>query len=343
MDTKRLATLRNLTLVLVCVFFVLAACTPAATPVSTATSAPGESAQGKKDFTICQINASLAEPWNVQMDEDIKTAAAQYPNAEFPNVTVTVQYKDSQGDVLRQRAQLEECILAKVDAILIGPIESGPMTEPVSLAMDAGIPVFLIARGVNGEKFTQYVGSDEFKLSYAQTQWVVEKYKGQKAKVVYLQGLMTSTPAQERYEGFLKAIEGSDIEVIFTADAKWDEATARSEMESALARFSDIDVVIGANDPAAHGAYLAAKAAGRESEMIFVGIDGLKHEGQVYVQQGVLAMTVIDRTGGDIGLHNAVKYLMGEDIGPQIFYKKALLLDSNGQTEVDVPDSVKQK
>lgn len=343
MDTKRLATLRNLTFVLVCVFFVLAACTPAAMPVSTATSAPGESAQGKKDFTFCQINASLAEPWNVQMDEDIKTAAAQYPSAEFPNVTVTVQYKDSQGDVLRQRAQLEECVLAKVDAILLGPIEAGPMTEPVSLAMDAGIPVFNVGRNINGEKYTQYIGSDEFKLSYAQTQWVVEKYKGQKAKVVYLQGLMTSTPAQERYEGFLKAIEGSDIEVIFTADAKWDEAVARSEMESALARFSDIDVVIGANDPAAHGAYLAAKAAGRESEMIFVGIDGLKHEGQVYVQQGILAMTIIDRTGGDIGLHNAVKYLMGQDIGPQIFYKKALLLDSNGQTEVDVPDSVKQK
>ena len=343
MKIKQSLPFRLLALASFYVVLALVACAPAVTPVSTATSAPGESVQEKKDFTFCQINASLAEPWNVQMDEDIKTAAAQYPSEEFPDVTVTVQYKDSQGDTLRQRAQLEECVLAKVDAILLGPIEAGPMTEPVSLAMDAGIPVFLVGRNINGEKYTQYVGSDEFKLSYAQTQWIVEKYKGQNAKVVYLQGLMTSTPAQERYEGFLKAIEGSDVEVIFTADAKWDEAAARSEMESALARFSDIDVVIGANDPAAHGAYLAAKAAGRESEMIFVGIDGLKHEGQVYVQQGVLAMTIIDRTGGDIGLHNAVKYLLGQDIGPQSFYKKALLLDSNGQTEVDVPDSVKQK
>jgi ribose transport system substrate-binding protein len=342
MRIKRSLTFRFLALVSLCVVLALAACAPATTSVPATTSAPADTAQTKKDFTVCQINASLSEPWNVQMDEDIKMAAAKYPNPEFPDVTVTVQYKDSQNDVLRQRAQLEECILAKVDAILLGPIEAGPMTDPVALAVDAGIPVFLIGRGVNGDKYTQYVGSDEFKLSYAQAQWIVEKYKGQKAKVIYLQGTMTSTAAQERYAGFLKAIEGSDIEVIFTADAKWDESTARSEMESALSRFDKIDVVIGANDPAAHGAYLAAKAAGREKDIIFVGIDGLKHEGQVYIKEGILAMTIIDRTGGDLALDNAVKYLTGKDFGAHTFFKKALLMDSNGQVEVDVPDSVKQ-
>jgi ribose transport system substrate-binding protein len=295
-----------------------------------------------KKFTICMLNPSLSEPWNVQMDEDIKNAAAKYPNAEFPNVTVEVQYKDAQNDVLVQRSQLEECVLAKVDAIIAGPIEAGPMTEPIAAAVDAGIPVFLVGRGVNGDKYTQYIGSDEFKLSYGQAQWVVDNYGGKKPKVVYLQGMMTSSPGQERYDGFLKAIEGSDLDVIFTADAKWDEATARSEMESALSRFDKIDVVIGANDPSAHGAYLAAQAAGREKEMAFTGIDGLVYEGQQYVKDGILAMTIIDRTGGDIGLDNAVKYLMGMDIGPKTFFKKGILMDKNGQVEVDIPDSVKE-
>jgi ribose transport system substrate-binding protein len=276
------------------------------------------------------------------MDEDIKAAAAAYPSDEFPNVKVTVQYKDAQNDVLRQRAQLEECVLAKVDAIIAGPIEAGPMTEPIAKAVEAGIPVFLVGRGVNGDQYTQYIGSDEFKLSYAQAKWVVDNFNGKNAKVIYLQGLMTSSPAQERYEGFLKAIKGSDIDVIFTADAKWDEAHARSEMESALSRFDKIEVVVGANDPSAHGAYLAAKAAGREGEMIFTGIDGLKYEGQAYVEQGILAMTIIDRTGGDIGLDNAIKYLEGKDIGPKTFYKKGILMDKNGQVEVDIPDSVKE-
>lgn len=320
---------------------VFASCAKTTAPTA-APAGAAEPAEEKKEFTICMLNPSLSEPWNVQMDEDIKAAAATYPNDEYPNVYVTVQYKDAQNDVLLQRAQLEECVAAGVDAIIGGPIEAGPMTQPIADAVDAGIPVFLVGRGVDGDKYTQYIGSDEFKLSYAQAKWVVDNYGGTAPNVVYLQGMMTSSPGQERYDGFLKAIEGSDLNVIFTADAKWDEATARTEMESALARFDDIDVVIGANDPSAHGAYLAAKAAGREKEMIFTGIDGLKYEGQVYVADGIFAMTIIDITGGDIGLHNAVKYLLGEDIGPKTFYKSAVQLDKNGLLTLDIPDSVKE-
>lgn len=330
-------------LVLAVFAFVMAAC---AAPVATAapTAAPVKPAPTAemKNFTICMLNPSLSEPWNVQMDADIKAAAATYPNEKYPNVKVTVQFKDAQNDVLLQRGQLEECVLAKVNAIIAGPIEAGPMTAPIAAAMDAGIPVFLVGRGVDGDKYTQYIGSDEYKLSYAEAKWVVDNYGGKKPNVVYLQGMMTSSPGQERYNGFLKAIKGSDLNVVFTADAKWDEATARTEMESALARYPKIDVVIGANDPSAHGAYLAAKAAGREKEMVFVGIDGLKYEGQVYVKDGIFAMTIIDATGGDIGLNNAVKYLLGQDIGPKTFFKKAIQLDKNGLLTLDIPDSVKQ-
>lgn len=321
---------------------VLAACSaPAAATAAPAAVKPAATME-VKNFTICDLNASLSEPWNVQMDADIKAAAAAYPNEKYPNVHVTVQYKDAQNDVLLQRSQLEECVLAKVNAIIAGPIEAGPMTAPIAAAMDAGIPVFLVGRGVDGDKYTQYIGSDEYKLSYAEASWVVKNYGGKKPNVIYLQGMMTSSPGQERYAGFLKAIKGSDLNVVFTADAKWDEATARTEMESALSRYNKIDVVIGANDPSAHGAYLAAKAAGREKEMVFIGIDGLLYEGQVYVKDGIFAMTIIDATGGDIGLNNAVKYLMGEDIGVKTFFKKAIQLDKDGKVVIDIPDSVKQ-
>ena len=270
----------------------------------------------------------------VQMDEDIKIAAAEYPNDEFPNVTVSVQYKDALNGVLKQKSQLEECVVAGVDAILISPVEAGPMTEPIADAIDAGIPVFLVARGVEGDKYTQYVGSDEFALGHAVGQWIVDKYGGSAPKVVELQGRMTSSPAQERHEGFLAAIEDSDVEVIFAADVGWSEPNSRAEMKSILEIYDEIDVVFGANDPSAYGAYIAAKAVDREDEMVFIGIDGLPFEGQGYVQDGILAMTIIDATGGDIALHNAVNYLMGSDV-KKTFRKSAILFDENGETVID--------
>ena len=129
---------------------------------------------------------------------------------------------------------------------------------------------------------------------------------------------MTSTPGQDRHSGFLEGIKGSGIEVIFEADMKWLEPNARKEMESALARFEEIDLVYAHNDPAAHGAYLAARAAGREKNIIFVGIDGLPHEGQIYVKQGILEASFEYPTGGKEAIENAVAILNSKKVPKEI-------------------------
>ena len=133
-----------------------------------------------------------------------------------------------------------------------------------------------------------------------------------------LKGLMTSTPGQDRNSGFREGIKGSGIEIVFEADMKWLEPNARKEMESALARFDKIDLVYAHNDPGAHGAYLAAKAAGREKEMLFVGIDGLPQEGQVYVRQGIEAASFEYPNGGKEAIDRALDILNGKAVPKEI-------------------------
>jgi ribose transport system substrate-binding protein len=89
-------------------------------------------------------------------------------------------------------------------------------------------------------------------------------------------------------------------------------------MESALARFKNIDLVYAHNDPGAHGAYLAAKAAGREKAITFVGIDALPQEGQAYVRQGVLSASFEYPTGGREAIEAALKILNGEEVSKEI-------------------------
>ncbi|MEJ5239416.1 MAG: hypothetical protein WHT82_13735, partial [Limisphaera sp.] len=72
------------------------------------------------------------------------------------------------------------------------------------------------------------------------------------------------------------------------------------------------------NDPGAHGAYLAARAAGREKEMLFVGIDALPHEGVAYVRQGILDATFEYPTGGAEAIETALRILRGETVPKQI-------------------------
>src|SRR5215469_3202898 len=237
--------------------------------------------KAKSSYTIGMSQCNLGEPWRVEMNAQIKAAADKHPNLQ-------VIFKNAENDTLKQRAHLEEFVSAGVDLIIISPKEAQPLTEPVAKAMDSGIPVIVLDRAVLGDKYSCFIGADNKKIGHAAGEWIVKKLGG-KGKVVELKGLMTSTPGQDRNSGFREAIAGTGIEVIFDADMKWLEPNARQEMESALSRFNKINCVYGHNDPGAHGAYLAAKGAGREKEMLFVGIDALPQEGVAYVQQGILS------------------------------------------------------
>jgi len=280
---------------------------------SDSSSTPGgegaSSGGSERAYTIGMSQCNLGEPWRVQMNEDIRDAAARHANLK-------VVFKDAQNDTLKQRAHVEEFVSSKVDLLIISPKEAQPLTEPVARAMEAGVPVIVLDRRLIGDNYTCFIGADNKKIGKAAGEWIV-KTLGGKGNVVELMGLQTSTPGQDRHSGFLEGIAGSDIKVIFSADMKWLEPDARKEMESALSRFDQIDLVYGHNDPGAHGAYLAARAAGRTG-IQFVGIDALPQEGVAYVNQGILDATFQYPTGGAEAVDIALKILAGEEVPKEI-------------------------
>jgi ribose transport system substrate-binding protein len=286
-------------------------------------SATPSGAAPSRTYTIGMSQCNLGEPWRVEMNANVKTAASKHPELK-------VVFKDAQNDTLKQRAHVEEFVSAKVDLLIISPKEAQPLTEPVAKAMDAGIPVIVLDRGLIGDKYTCFIGADNKKIGKAAGEWVKQKLGG-KGKIVELKGLMTSPPGQDRHSGFVDGIAKSGIEVVFEADMKWLEPDARKEMESALSRYPQIDLVYAHNDPGAHGAYLAAKAAGREKNILFVGIDALPQEGVAYVSQGILAATFQYPTGGQEAIDVALKVLKGEKVPKQITLGSRLFTPENAK------------
>lgn len=289
--------------------------------VSPGGAEPDEREQSKTQWVIGMSQCNLGEPWRVQMNADIKNAAAAHTE-------IKALYKDAQNDSLKQKAQIEEFVSAGVDLIIVSPKEAAPLTQPVAAAYNAGIPVIVLDRRVLGDQYTCFIGADNKRIGNAAGKWIVKQLGG-KGNVVELKGLMTSTPGQDRNSGFRKGIEGAEINVIFEADMKWLEPDARKEMESALARFARIDLVYAHNDPGAHGAYLAAKAAGREKEMLFVGIDALPHEGRAYVGQGILAASFEYPTGGREAIETALMILRKERVEKEITLSSRVFTKDN--------------
>lgn len=320
-------TIKSSTTIVVCLFVLVLTILP-----STACKKQDETSGTEKEkteaveasapqWTIGMSQCNLGEPWRVQMNLDVKNESERHPELK-------VIFKDAQNDSLKQRSQIEEFINAGVDLIIVSPKEAAPLTPPVAAAYENGIPVIVLDRRVLGEEYTCFIGADNKKIGKAAGEWIVERLGG-KGRVVELKGLMTSTPGQDRHSGFREGIKGSEIEIIFEADMKWLEPEARKEMESALARFERIDLVYAHNDPGAHGAYLAAKAAGREQDIIFVGIDALPHEGQIYVKQGVLGASFEYPTGGREAIQSALEILGGRPVEKEIVLSSRVFTKEN--------------
>jgi len=284
----------------------------------------GHAGTAEDPWVIGMSQCNLGEPWRVQMDADVRAVAENHPN-------LRVIFKDAQNNALTQRAQVEEFVEQGVDLIIISPKEAAPLTRPVAEAYQRGIPVIVLDREVQGEEFTTFIGADNVRIGREAGAWIREML-GNGGKIVELKGLMTSTPGQDRNRGFLEGLaldENPELELVFSGEMQWLEPNARREMESALATNAQIDVVYAHNDPGAHGAWLAARAAGREEEMLFVGIDALAHEGQQYVREGIMDATFLYPTGGEEAIEAALAILRGEEVPKTVVLGTRLFTKGN--------------
>jgi ribose transport system substrate-binding protein len=274
---------------------------------------PSPAAHGaRKNYTIGMSQCNLGEPWRVQMNKDIEAAAAKHPE-------IKMIYRDAQNRSETQQSQVREFVQQRVNLIVISPKEARPLTRPVEEAMDAGIPVIVLDRKIQGTKYTCFIGGDNVKIGREAGKFMAQLLGG-KGDIIEIQGLGTSTPAKERHDGFMDGIKGSKIKILESVDCQWLEPNAQREMASALSRFPKIDAVYGHNDPSAHGAYQAAKqeGKGREKQIKFVGIDALPTEGVRYVKTGVLTATFQYPTGGAEAIDNALKILTGAKVPKNI-------------------------
>ncbi len=270
-------------------------------------------AEANKRFVIGVSQSNLGEPYRVQMNADLAREAQAHPE-------LTLIFKDAQNDSLRQRAQVEELVSQGISLLIISPKESAPLTEPVARVYEQGIGVIVLDRRVEGDRFTSFIGPDNRRIGQAAGKWAVEALGGT-GKLVELKGLMTSSPARERHQGFWEGVDrerNPGMEVVFEADTEWLEPNARREMASALAVHPKIDLVFAHNDPATHGAYLAAKAVGREREMKLMGIDALPHEGVRYVREGLLDVTFAYPTCAKEAIELALKVLAKQSVPKQV-------------------------
>src|SRR6201999_811368 len=128
-------------------------------------------AQGKK-YVFGFSQCTITEPWRVQFNKAMKKEADKYPEVELI-------IADGQDKTEKQVADTESLIRQGVDVLLISPKESAGLTGVVLEAIDKKIPVIVLDRNVNTDKYTQFVGGDNKLIGREAGKYTVELLGGE--------------------------------------------------------------------------------------------------------------------------------------------------------------------
>ena len=234
------------------------------------------------------------DEWRHKMNNEIVREALFYDGVE-------VEIRTAKDNNRNQIADIKYFIDKKVDLLIVAPNEAAAITPVVEKAYRQGIPVVVIDRKILSDKYTAFVGADNYEIGKDVGQYILNRLHG-KGKVLEITGLEGSTPAMDRHKGLTDVLkEEPGIEITASVDGAWLQSVAGEKMDSVFQTNKNIDLVFAQNDRMAIGAYLSARQQQLEKEMLFVGIDALpgKEYGVEQIINGVLDATFIYPTGGD--------------------------------------------
>ena len=190
-----------------------------------------------------------------------------YPNLKFVLATAP--------DSTKQAADLEDMVTTRnIDGLVILPGDPDAMTASIKKVKDAGKWVTVVDRQLSQPGIPDlYVAGDNPGLG-ATTAAYFKKALPNGGNIVVLRGLPIPIDKQ-RVDAFMDGIKGTNIKVLDSQFANWNRDDGYKVMQDFLTKYPNIDAVWAQDDDILVGALKAAKEAGRDDKMWFVGGAGM--------------------------------------------------------------------
>ena len=263
--------------------------------------------------------------WRDKQNAELRMGAYFHDNVEL-------RFASAYDSDERQIQQIDSLVDEGIDLLIVAPNQVATISPAIDRAFDKGIPVIVFERKTNSQKYTAYIGADNYEMGRMMGEYIATRLKGQ-GKVMELMGLEGSSPAIERHKGFRESIsQHPGIEVIATLQGDWTEPTAYHIVKEWRNDHPDmqVDLVFGMNDRSAMGARWAFSEQGGTLPL-FCGIDGLPGEngGIRLVRDSLLDASYIYPTHGDQLIQLAVDILDNKPYDKEKLLMSALVTKDN--------------
>ena len=294
-------------------------------------------AQQPRKYVI-GVSQCSEDIWRDKLNDELKMG-------EYLNDSLIVKLASSNDDNVLQNKQINQFVDEGVDLLIVSPNQLSAISKAVERAYDKGIPVILYDRKTNSDKYTAFIGCDNYTIGKSMGSFIAQQLQG-KGRVVEISGLEGSSPALERHRGFMDAIKPyPGLQVVASEGGNWKEEGGIQAMKRILKQTQDFDYVFAHNDRLAWGAYVAARQMRVKRNYKYTGVDGMATEGGglELVRDGIFEASYLYPTKGDEVIALAMKILKHQPYERDNYLSTSIITQANAAlTLMEARDAERQ-
>ncbi|MEX3628575.1 MAG: sugar ABC transporter substrate-binding protein [Burkholderia sp.] len=236
----------------------------------------GAHAQVAHKPKVALVMKSLANEFFLTMENGAKEYQ-QHNLAMFDLITNGIK---DETDTSNQIRIVEQMIVSKVDAIVLALADSKALVPVVKKAVDAGIIVINIDNRLDPDMLKSknlnvpFVGPDNRKGARKIGDYLAKNLKAGD-EVGIIEGVSTTTNAQQRTAGFQDAMKAVGAKVVSLQSGEWEIDKGNAVASAMRNEYPNLKALLCGNDSMAIGAVSAVRAASKAGMVYVVGYDNI--------------------------------------------------------------------
>ncbi len=252
-----------------------------------------------------------------------------------------VVYTDAQENTQQQIEDVKYIVSQGVDYLIFDPRVYEASAEALEVAKEAGVPVIVVDRevqGVAGTDFVTMIGPDIYWEGRAIAEWLRTACGGQ-ARIVEITGTPGSSAMIDRQKGFMSVVdEEPGMVVVASVSGNFIREEAQKAMAGIIESIpGQFDTVFVHNDDMAIGVMQALKAAGITpgKDVRVIGIDGQKEAVQAIIDGEMACTVTCSPYYGPLVFDTIEKLARGEDVPREIVMPDYVIDSVNAPEELE--------
>jgi ribose transport system substrate-binding protein len=219
-------------------------------------------------------------------------------------------------DDRNEQVQIVETLVdARVDALVLTPIDDRALIRPVQEAKKLGIPTVIFNSALQGDDQVAYVSTDNYRGGVIAGEYIGGLMKG-KGKLILVRVKAGVEGSTNREEGFLKTIRTKYPGIKILSDNQYggiSTETAFQTCENLLSRYGQVDAIFTPNESTTFGCLRALQDHGLAGKVIHVGFDTSKKLLEALAKKQIRGLVIQNPIRmGYTSVKIAVAYLRGK-------------------------------